>query len=165
MKKILASVLFFYVLALVQTSFIFHLDILNVVPNLILISVVLLNFFEEPRKKTGLVIAGIGGFFLDLFSYSYLGISILILVVLAFLLKKFLKVSAERNVIHLVLVLVFSVVFYNLFLVLLDSIFLKMSFLRLFIINRFTVLELVYNLGVGVLFYFLIKCSKRVLGK
>jgi len=165
MKRILASVLFFYVLALIQTSFIFHLGILNVVPNLILISVVLLTFFERADKKTGLAIAGIGGFFLDLFSYSYLGISIILLIILVFLLKKFLKISAGRNIIHLVLALVFSIVFYNLFLVLLDSIFLDMSFLRLFIVNRFLVFESMYTLGVGILFYFLIKCSKKALGK
>lgn len=165
MKKILISVLFFYVLALAQTSFIFHLDILNVIPNLILIAAILLIFFEESNKKTGLVTAGIGGFFLDLFSYSYIGTSIIALIVLAFLLKKFLQISAERNVIHLILVLIFSFVFYSLSLAFLNSFFLQTSFFKLITIDKFIIFELLYNLGAGIIFYFLIKCSKKVLKK
>ena len=68
MKRILFFLLFFYLLALIQTSFLVHFDIGGVSLNLILISVVLFNFLEKPWKKTGFLVAVIGGLYLDLFS-------------------------------------------------------------------------------------------------
>lgn len=86
-KKTLTSILFFYTLALFQTSFLVHFPALN----LILISTIFLNLFEKPEKNFGLISAFIGGFFLDIFSEKPIGFHILILLSLSFLIKIILR--------------------------------------------------------------------------
>lgn len=90
-KKSLILILFFYFLTLIETSFSAHFGIMAVVPNLVLITVLLLNFFEAPEKKYGILAAFIGGLFLDIFSARPIGISVLFLVLLAIFLKLVLK--------------------------------------------------------------------------
>jgi len=163
--KPLIFALFFYILALIQTSFLVHLDIFGVTLNLILISVVLVNFYEKPWKNSGLLVAAIGGFYLDLFSNFQFGVSIFILVVLAFLIKRTLKILKEENVLYFIPIFIFSIIFYNLFSTLLSSA-LNLSFPSSLCFNRLKILEIVYNLGVGVFGFYLMKlCSKGVLKK
>ncbi len=90
-KKILISIIVFYFLVLIQTSFLVHFNILGIVPNLVLISVVLWNLFEKSKNYFGLYIALIGGFFLDIFSNRLIGFYILILFALAIFLKLVFK--------------------------------------------------------------------------
>lgn len=91
-RKILTLTLFFYILALLQTSFLVHFNIFGVVPNLILISVILISFFT-PTSKFGVGIgsAFIGGFFLDVFSSQPFGWNVLILLAISILIKIILK--------------------------------------------------------------------------
>jgi rod shape-determining protein MreD len=162
MKKILISIILFYILALVQTSFLIHFDIYGANLNLILIAIVLISFFEKAERRRGLVVAAIGGFYLDLFSNLQIGVSILALVVLVFLIKKAVKVFKEENILYFVPIFVLTFVFYGLFSVLLTS-GLRLSFPPLWF-NKLKLLEIGYNLVVGIIGFYLIKlCSGRVL--
>lgn len=87
LKKILISIILFYFLALLQTSFLVHFAISRIVPNLILILVILWNLFENPKNYFGIYAALIGGFFLDIFSNCFIGFNILILAGLAIFIK------------------------------------------------------------------------------
>ena len=91
MKKILILIIFFYILTLLQTSFLIHFNFFKITPNLILITVLLLNLLEEPRKNTGIFGAVISGFFWDIFSDRLIGFHVLILVGLAILIKVILR--------------------------------------------------------------------------
>ena len=111
MKKIFISALFFYFLGLIQSSFMVHFDIAGVTPNLILVSVILFNFFEKPWKNSGFLIAAIAGFYLDLFSSYQIGVSIFSLVLLVFLIKKILKFIGEENIFYFIFLFIFSLIF------------------------------------------------------
>lgn len=95
-KKILILILFFYILVLLQTSFLVHFNVKGIVPNLVLVSVILINFFEKPKENLGFISGICGGFFLDIFSENFIGFYILISVGLAisikFILKKYVRI-------------------------------------------------------------------------
>jgi rod shape-determining protein MreD len=86
-RKVLILILFFYILALFQTSFLVHFRVIN----FILILVIFINLFERAEENFGLFSALIGGFFLDIFSQRPLGFHILVLLLLVFLIKMVLK--------------------------------------------------------------------------
>jgi rod shape-determining protein MreD len=101
-KKILLIFISFYILFLLQTSFLVHFNILGRTPNLILISVILINLFEKPREDLGLYSAVISGLFLDMSSQAavaplnFIGFHILTYLLIAifikFLLKKYVQI-------------------------------------------------------------------------
>lgn len=165
MKKIFVFTLFFHFLILIQTSFLVHFSIFGIIPNLILISVVVFNFFEKPRKNSGFLIAAIGGFYLDLFSNFQIGASVFSLVILVLLIKKFLKFVGEENIFYFILLFVFSLIFYDSILILFDSI-LKQSFSFSLIFSKSRAMEVIYNLTAGILvFYFAKICFLKALKK
>jgi rod shape-determining protein MreD len=164
MRKVLIFSLFFYILALAQTSFLFHFNLFGIVPNLILISVVLVNFLEKKEKNAGLIIAIAGGFFLDIFSFLSLGMSITLLLLVALFIKKIIKSLVEDNFFHFVFVLLFSIVFYNFFSVLINSL-INFSLPSFFIFNKLIFVNLFYNLAVGSFIYLLILCFRVILEK
>ena len=86
-KRVLIILIFFYLLALLQTCFFIFFRIWGIVPNFILISVLLINVFEKPSENTGIVAGFLGGFFLDIFSSNLIGFYALILLALSFLIK------------------------------------------------------------------------------
>jgi len=100
--KNIAIALAFYCFALIQSSFLIHFNIYGFVPNLILISVLLLNLFESPEKKSGLFFSAFGGFLVDVFSNRPIGLNLLIYLVLAFaikyLLKNHVRISFGKNI-------------------------------------------------------------------
>lgn len=107
MRKILLLIIFFYILVLLQTSFLVYFPIFGIVPNLVLIAVILINLFEKQQENLGVLSAFIGGFFLDVFSSGFIGsnftplenfsltgligINILILAIISILIKMVLK--------------------------------------------------------------------------
>lgn len=93
-KRILILILFFYILALFQTSFLIHLRALN----FILLLVIFLNLFEKSEENFGFIAALIGGFFLDIFSEKPIGFYILILFSLTFLIKIILRRYIQMSV-------------------------------------------------------------------
>lgn len=91
MKNALLLISAFYVLVLLQTSFLVPLNVFGVVPNFMIIAVVLINFFEKPEKKLGIIAGFFGGIFLDIFSGNFLGFYTLTLLAVSFFLKYILR--------------------------------------------------------------------------
>lgn len=102
LKKILIYTLFFYFLALLQTTLLASFEAFGII-NITLVSVILINFFEkpavprQPKESAGIYAGFIGGFFLDIFSANLIGQNILISLVLALfirlVLRKYVRVS------------------------------------------------------------------------
>ncbi|OHA64587.1 MAG: rod shape-determining protein MreD [Candidatus Wildermuthbacteria bacterium RIFCSPLOWO2_02_FULL_47_9c] len=74
MKQAIVLFLVFYVFALLQMSFFVHLFPNGLVPNLIILSVVLLSIFERRGSYASFVAALFGGFLLDVFSGGVIGL-------------------------------------------------------------------------------------------
>ena len=95
--KILIAIILFYFLAILQTSFLAHFIFFGITINLILISVIIWNFLENPNDHSGIFVALIGGFFLDIYSSGLICFNILILVSIAIfekiILKKYVRIS------------------------------------------------------------------------
>ena len=85
--KVLLSAVVFYFFVLLETSFFVHFGIFNYIPNLILLSVIAWNIFENPKDLSGIFGAIIGGFLLDIFSSHPIGYNVLILVTTAIFIK------------------------------------------------------------------------------
>jgi len=79
----------FYLLAVFQASFFVHFSLLGA--NFIFIAVVIWNIIEKQKSFYGLITAGAGGFFLDIFSSSLIGFNMLILLAVAILIKFIIK--------------------------------------------------------------------------
>jgi len=94
----LVIILLFYFLALLQNSFFTHFNLLGSVPNLVFILFFLLVFFEK-KKKNYLIIplAIVAGLFLDIFSYTYIGPSIVLLIIIGIVLKKIQSLLKNRE--------------------------------------------------------------------
>ncbi|MFH0969314.1 MAG: rod shape-determining protein MreD [Patescibacteria group bacterium] len=90
-KNIIALFVSFYIFALLQTSFLVSFNISGIIPDAIIISVILINLFEDSGEKFGFLAAFIGGFFLDLFSSDFIGLHILILIAVSFFVKFILR--------------------------------------------------------------------------
>jgi len=94
-KKITILIILFYFLALLQTSFLVHFNILGKwiswSPSFIFILVVLWNLFEKSEHFLGVFNALAGGFFLDVFSSKIIGFNILILLAIVLFIKLVFK--------------------------------------------------------------------------
>lgn len=104
MKRILILIIFFYILVLLQTSFLVHFKAFlgwKFSFSLILIAVILMNFFEDFRRNSGIFGAFFGGFFLDIFSEDFFGSWILILMTTAifikFILKRYVRIPTVKR--------------------------------------------------------------------
>lgn len=85
-KAILILIIFFYFLTLIQTSFLLHFNFWWG-GWIILISVILINFWFSSKQWEGIGAAFVAGFFWDIFSSGPMGFHIIILVGLAILIK------------------------------------------------------------------------------
>lgn len=90
-KKILILIFVLYFLIIFQTSFLVHFNVAGLTLNLATAFVIIWNFLESPKKKTGIILAFIGGFFLDIFSSHFIGFNVLILLTFSVFIKYFLK--------------------------------------------------------------------------
>lgn len=89
MKKGFFLVISFFILAMLQVSFLPHFSLVGWVPNLVLISLVILAFVANPQ--TGIVAALSGGFFLDLYSALPFGFWIILSLALFFTARHILQ--------------------------------------------------------------------------
>jgi rod shape-determining protein MreD len=100
-KNIVFFILLFYFFALLQASFLVHFSLWGFFPNLILITVILLNIFNRDIKL-GVGAAVVGGFFLDVFSSNFFGFWILILLTAAlfinFVLKRYVRLPQVEKI-------------------------------------------------------------------
>ena len=95
MRNFLILIIFFYILILIQVSFLAHFNVFSILPRLILVAVVLINFFQKTDQFLGWSSAIMGGFYLDIFSSGLFGTQIIILLLLAILIriiKKYLRI-------------------------------------------------------------------------
>lgn len=82
MKKALILFLILFILVLLQTSFLVHFNIFGFVPNLVIIFVIFLDFFEKEKNffSPAFFNSLFGGLFLDVFSRHQIGFYIIILI-------------------------------------------------------------------------------------
>lgn len=85
--KLSFVIIIFYFLSILQTSFFPHFGILSGIFNPIFILVILANFIEKSDGVFGILLAIIGGFFLDVFSAGFIGRNVLILLGLSLIIK------------------------------------------------------------------------------
>lgn len=146
LKKFLVFPLLYF-LVLFQYSFFPLFGVRGIIPNIILILVCLWNFFEKADDNFG-ILMGIGaGFFLDIFSSTFFGTSIILLLVVSFIFKKahwLLKESQEKHsVVYFFPLFVLCLFFYNLFLKLSTVFFLSAPF-------QFNLVFFLINLGYNI---------------
>jgi len=157
--KFLAIILFFYFLTLFQNSFVSHFAIFGVFPNLVLILFCLLSFFENSHRYFNIFLALTAGFFLDIFSNSFFGVSIFSFIIIYFFIKEtihFLRdISQEYSVIYFILTFIFSIILYGFFFGLFSR-FLNHSSLSLFG-GYALVAKIAYNLPFAVAGFYLLK--------
>jgi len=162
MRWFLFLIIIFYFLALIQSSFLIHFSLSGITPNLILISVCLLSFFStgarEVNKITGVFPAIAGGFFLDAFSGSFFGLSIAILLIISFFIRKVLGILKEPinpyPAAYFIFLFIFCLIFYDLSLKLSFTFFQSIP-LQFSLTSFLTIIG--YNLGVAVILFYSFK--------
>lgn len=157
MKKIILAIIFLYFLILFQTGF---LNFLKIVPNLVLITILILVIFEKKGENLGLFSAIFGGIFLDIFSNLSIGIATLSLISVYFISKALLRIFLKVNLLEVSSIIILGTFFYN---------FLMTSFNYLsgfvfgpaqpfqFYLNYLTLIEIISNLVVGIIVFYLLK--------
>jgi len=98
MKKVLILSIGFYFVLLLQNSFFPFFSVIGTIPNFIFILAILINIFERPQAKLGLLSSVIGGFFLDIYSILPIGIYLVILLSISILIKIVLKKYFEFQI-------------------------------------------------------------------
>ncbi len=103
-KKAIFITFLFYILVLIQTSFLVHFSVLGIVPNFILIAVIFINLFERPERKLGIFSSFVGGIYLDIFSLNsseffgfYTLISLTLSLFIKFILRKYVQIPIIKR--------------------------------------------------------------------
>ena len=100
-QKTLVIILLFYFFALLQNNFFAHFNLFGASLNLVFILFFLMVFFKDPKGTPGnyqiIFLAAVAGIFLDIFSFTYLGPSIVVLLIIGFLLKKIQSLLKNRE--------------------------------------------------------------------
>ncbi len=147
MFKIIFSLIFFYFLALFQTSFLVHYEVGGGLLNLVLVSVILFSFFEKKESKSCLFIGAIAGFYLDIFSPLFPGLFTLLGIGIAFLVKLLKPFFETKRYVSFIIIFLGALLFYEIV-------------LTLSMIGKgfyFNIFGLFYNLVIGSILYYLIK--------
>ena len=87
MKKFLILFFVLLLLILLETGFLVHFKVFNYIPNLVLLFVIGFNLFEEKEGRIGIVLAILGGLFLDIFSNGFFGLMTAILILSSIIIK------------------------------------------------------------------------------
>lgn len=154
-KRTLILFLIFYILILFQTSFLTHFEILGQAPNLVLIFLFLIIFFNLAPLSIHWE-AILAGFFLDLFSDYPIGISIFFLFLNTLLLKEILKNFKKTNIFVFTLLFLVFLCLYNCSLSVFDYFFEKSNFFRL---DRFFSVQVIYNLVFAIFGFYFVKIA------
>lgn len=91
------TILLFYLFAILQGSFFAHYNAFGAIPNLVFIFFFLVIFFRLKMDYAAVFYAVIAGFFLDILSYTFLGPSAVLLLVIGFLAKKMQTSLKEKK--------------------------------------------------------------------
>lgn len=98
--KYLVTTLLFYFFAVLQNSFFVHFNILGTAPNFVFILFFILIFFSSYKglySWEDLFYSIIAGFFLDVFSFSYFGVSFVLLSIIVVIIKKLLSSLKQKK--------------------------------------------------------------------
>ncbi|MEA3453097.1 MAG: hypothetical protein U9Q96_02045 [Patescibacteria group bacterium] len=147
MINIIFSLILFYFLALVQTSFLVHYEIRGSLLNIVFLLIILFNFFDENENKLGLVVGITGGFYLDVFCSSYPGLFTLLGIAIALLVRMLKPFFEIKKSISFIIILFVALLFYEII----------FSLLTLGNNFYFNIFSLIYNLLIGIILYLLIK--------
>ena len=147
MRKYLILIPILFFLALIQESFLHHFEIFGTVPNLVLISVFLLNFLQKQENQFGIFAGFFGGAILDLSSALPIGTFFLTLGTLSFFIKKMGKLFQKSSMLAVFLIFLFSFFFYKI----------PISFFSLSFNLESLLVEFLYNLALVFLLLVLIK--------
>src|SRR4030042_176178 len=143
MKRFLTIIIFFYILYLLQNSFFAHFSVFGIIPNFILISVIFFLLFESPEENFGFFVAGLGGFFIDIFSNYPFGATFIFMLALAFILKKISSFFQKTTILWFSLSSLLALILYNLFS---ESIFyLSLPPASKINLDKLLLIELIYN--------------------
>jgi len=151
MLKIIFSLILFYLLTIIQTSFLVHYEIKGGLLNIVLISMILFNFFEKKESKLGFIVASAGGFYLDIFSPYFPGLFTLLGIATACLIKILKPFFEIKKSVSFVIIMFVALLSYEIILTIAT---LSHGF-------YFNVFSLIYNFLIGVFLYFLIRICLR----
>ena len=148
--KYLIIFILFYILAILQNTFFVHFSLLGSIPNLVFAFFVVLTFFEQKSNHYQIIFYAISaGLFLDFFSYTYFGVSVVLLLFTGFFIKKAQSLLQEKRgnkfpLSYFLPLFLVSIIVYDLFL----KVFLnKFGLNQVFLIFSWSYLaEIVYNL-------------------
>ncbi|MDI6883012.1 MAG: rod shape-determining protein MreD [Patescibacteria group bacterium] len=153
LKKYLILIIFLYLLAIFQESFLSHFAFLGAVPNLCLISLFFLIFFEKRETPEsfnfGVFLATLTGIILDLLSSFPFGIFTFSLTLSSILVKKLSQILQRSNILSLFFLFLIYFLSYKTFLIfgnLLFNFFLEKTFIFSFSFNLISLsLEILLN--------------------
>ena len=150
-RNIFLAILFYY-LALFQNSFLIHFSVFGALPNLIVILLCLLAFFEPKRLRFGVLLAIIAGLFQDLILGYFIGVSVASFLIIYYAIKYAKGQLSEHDqnfyVLYFGAILSGAFIFNRLFIGVYDGSLFSFNILIL-------LLEVVYNLIIGTIgFYF-----------
>lgn len=164
-KKYFIIVILFYLSTLLQNSFFIHFNLFGVSPNLVFILFFLLIFFSVGARHRWypgweeIFFAVTAGILLDIFFHAYLGMSVVLLIIVAFLLKNtqlLLKSRKDRfPFIYFAPLFIIFLLVYN-FLFDLLSYFLYQSRITT-IFATITIFVIIYNLFIASVFFYIYK--------
>lgn len=153
LKKYLILIIFLYLLAIFQESFLSHFAFLGTVPNLVLISLFFLIFFEKRENSEsfnfGVFLAVLAGIILDLLSSFPFGIFTFSLTLSSILVKKLSQILQRSNILSLFFLFLIYFLSYKTFLIfgnLLFNFLLEKTFIFSFSFNLISLsLEILLN--------------------
>ncbi len=161
---VIIAISLFYFFALLQSSFFMHFDLFGAVPNLVFIFFFLLVFFEGKARYYQIIfLAIIAGIFLDISSYTYIGPSIVLLLIIGLLLKSVQSSLTNRKDNHP------FIYFLSLFIIFLLAYDLLMDLYLYFlypnkiaaILGIKIIFSLIYNSLIASIFFFIYKKCQR----
>jgi len=145
LSKVVTLFFLFYLLTLLQTSFLIHHTWHNAGICFVLLVFVLLLFDKKRDIKEGLVLAVLAGFFLDVFSSYFFGLFISLFIVLFFVVSYVKKRISTNNFSGYCLVLLSTLIIY---------------YLLFFLISyKFNFFDILYNFLAGIVIYFISKLA------
>ena len=151
----------FYLFAILQNSFLVHFNLFGVIPNLVFILFFILVFFEKPKNYYAICFYAItAGFFLDVFAYSYFGVSIVLLLFIGIASKQIQSTLQESKsdsfpMTYFSALFVASLLIYNI----LKEVFLDKFSIKAILIsfNFSSITGLIYNLIIACIAFYIYK--------
>lgn len=164
-QKVLGTIILFCAFALLQKSFLAHFSFFGVIPDLVFILFFFIVLFGRKYKNYQIVFwAIIAGLFLDIFSYSYIGASIIAFIIIGLLIKRlqFLLRSGEGRDPFLRFVILFIIFFLirkflsMIYLQFIDPLHIPITF------NYQFIAEILYNLFLAAVTFKIILHVKKI---